>query len=118
MPPVKIPSDQDKELTESRLQRHSKKYCKRGVKEIRGRFKGNHLFLEVVKEAKGGFIGRIFKMGDVRGVGKLARLEFLGPNSWKFLIYKYDMQKYTTHSKFKQGTIEDCVDAAAEAFLK
>ena len=117
MSPVKIPSDDDKKLTFSRLQRHAKKhYLRRGVKEIRGHFKGNHLFLEVVKEAKGGLIGRLFKMGDVRGVGRLARLEYLGPNKWKFLIHDYDVGKYITHKSFREGTVEECLDAAAKAF--
>ena len=88
------------------------------MKEIRAHFKGNALFLEVVKEAKEGLVGRVFKMGTVRGVARLARLEFLGPNKWKFLIYKSDIQKYTNYKGLQEGTIEDCLDAAAEVYLK
>jgi hypothetical protein len=113
LPPPKV-----QEGVLSRLKTHSKKFVgKRGVKEIRAHFQGNHMFLQVVKEAKGGLIGRLFGMGEVRGVGRLARLEYLGPNKWKFLIYKYDTQKYAPYSDLKEGTIEECLDAAARVFL-
>jgi len=113
LPPPKV---QQGALT--RLQAHAKKYVgKRGIKEIRGIIKGNHLFLQVVKEAKGGLIGRMFGMGEVRGVGRLARLEYLGPNKWKFLIYKYETEKYGPYPDLQEGTIEDCLDAAARVYL-
>ena len=113
LPPPKV-----QEITLSRLKTHSKRYVrKKGVKEIRARFKGNHLFLQVVKEAKSGLIGRMFGMGEVRGVGRLARLEYLGPNKWKFLIYKYETEKYAPYSQLKEGSIEECLDAAARVFL-
>jgi len=113
LPPPKV-----QEGTLSRLKNHAKKYQGRGgVKEIRGRFKGNYLFLQVVKEAKGGLIGRMFGMGEVRGVGRMARLEYLGPNKWKFLIYKYETEKYAPYPDLKEGTIEDCLDAAARVYL-
>jgi len=114
LPPPKV-----QEGTLSRLKTHSKKYVskRRGVKEIRANFKGNHLFLQVVKEAKGGLIGRMFGMGEVRGIGRLARLEYLGPNKWKFLIFNYETNKYTPYSQLKEGSIEECLDAAARIFL-
>jgi hypothetical protein len=113
LPPLKV-----QEGVLSRLKTHSKKYTgRRGVKEIRGHFQGNHLFLQVVKEAKSGFIGRMFGMGEVRGVGRLARLEYLGLNKWKFLIYKYETEKYGPYPDLVEGTIEDCLDAAARVYL-
>lgn len=113
LPPPKV-----QEGTLSRLKTHSKKYVgKKGVKEIRARFKGNHLFLQVVKEAKSGLIGRMFGMGEVRGVGKMARLEYLGPNKWKFLIYKHETDKYAPYPNLKEGNVEECLDAAARVFL-
>ncbi len=119
MSPVSIPSDENKKLTLSRLETHAKKHYigRQGVKEIRGHFKGNHLFLEVVKEEKEGLVGRIFKMGSVRGIARLARLEYLGPNKWRFLIYKSDIQKYSNYRDLQEGTIEDCLDAAAKVYL-
>lgn len=113
LPPPKV-----QEGTLSRLKTHSKRYVgKRGVKEIRPRFKGNHLFLQVVKEAKGGLFGRMFGMGEVRGAARLARLEYLGPNKWKFLIFNYQTEKYTPYPQLKEGSIEECLDAAARVFL-
>jgi hypothetical protein len=84
------PSVQDGAMV--RLQAHAKERFvgKNGVKEIRGTFKTNHLFLEVVKEEKGGLVGKMFGGETVRGVGRLARLDYLGPNKWKLLIYKPD----------------------------
>ena len=119
MSPVKIPSPENQKLALSRLQAHAKKRYigRQGVKEIRAHFKGNALFLEVVKEAKEGLVGRVFKMGTVRGVARLARLEFLSPNKWKFLIYKGDIQKYTNHRDLREGTIEECLDVAAKVYL-
>jgi hypothetical protein len=119
MSPQSTISREDQKLTLSRLNRHAKKHYvrKRGVKEIRAHFKGNLLFLEVVKEAKEGLVGRVFRMGTVRGVARLARLEYLGPNKWRFLIYDYDMNKYTTHQNLREGTIEECLDAAGKVYL-
>jgi len=103
-----------------RLKNHAKKRYegKRGVTEIRGHIKGNHLFLEVVKETKEGLIGRIFRMGTVRGIARLARLDYLGPNKWKFLIYKSDKKVFGPYRAFQEGTIEECLDAAADVYLK
>ncbi len=103
-----------------RLKTHAKNNYegRRDVTEVRGHFKGNHLFLEVVKEEKGGLVGRVFKMGSVRGIGRLARLEYLGPNKWKFLIYKPDKKLYGPYPDFSEGTIEECLDAAAAVYLK
>ena len=113
-----LPSPKVQDGTLQRLKAHAKKYQgKRGVKEIRGRFKGNHLFLQVVKEAKGGLFGRMFGMGEVRGFGRLARLEYLGPNKWKFLIYKYETEKYAPYRELQEGSIEQCLDAAAQVYL-
>lgn len=119
MSPVRFPSEQDKQLTLSRLQSHARtRYIgKGGVKEIRGRFKSNALFLEAVKEARSGFVGRMFRIGSVKGIGKLARLEFQGPNKWKFFIYSYENQRYESYKPLREGTIEECLDAAAEVFL-
>ena len=114
-----IPSPEVQEGTLRRLKAHADRHYvkRRGVAEIRGKFRGNHLFLEVVKEAKGGLVGRMFKMGSVRGIGRLARLEYLGPNKWKFLIYKSDREKYGQCPELLEGTIEECLDAAARVYL-
>lgn len=113
-----LPSASTQEGTLRRLKLHAHRFVgRRGIKEIRGRFKGNYLFLQVVKEEKGGLIGRMFGMGTVRGIGRLARLEYLGPNKWKFLIYKYDTEKYAPYSDLHEGTIEECLDAAARVYL-
>ena len=119
MAPVRIPTAENKELALSRLQRHAKKnhLGKRGFKEIRTHFKGNHLFLEGVTEVKSGLAGRIFRMGNVRGVAKLARLEFLGPNKWKLLIYQSEIQKYGPPKSRSEGTVVECLDAVAQAFF-
>jgi len=116
-----IPSPQVQEKTLAHLQAYAKKkhyVGKRGVTEIRGRFRGNHLFLEMVKEARGGFVGKLFNMGSVKGVAKVARLEYLGPSKWKFLHYKHDTKTYAPSRELRQGTIEECLDAAAKIFLK
>ena len=115
-----IPSPRVQEKTLARLKEYArrKRYVgKKGVTEIRGWFKGNHLFLEVVKEAKGGFVGKLFNMGSVKGIGKVARLEYMGPNKWKFLIYRSDTKKYGPYREFSEGTIEQCLDVVAKAFL-
>ena len=113
-----IPNPQVQEGTLKRLKDHaSRHYVRRGVAEIRGKFKGNHLFLEVVKEASGGFVGRLFQMGSVRGIGRLARLEYLGPDKWKFLIFKPDKKQYGPYHELREGTIEQCLDAAAKVYL-
>ena len=119
MAPVRIPTAENKELALSRLQRHAKKnhLGKKGFKEIRTHFKGNHLFLEGVTEVKAGITGRIFRMGTVRGVAKLARMEFLGPDKWKLLIYKSEIQKYGPHKTRSEGTVEECLDAVAQSFF-
>ena len=118
MSPVRIPSAQDRELALSRLRAHAKKYVRRrGVKEIQARPKSNYLYLEVVKEAKAGLVGRMFGTASVRGVGRLARLEFVGPNKWKVLIYDYDIQKYTSQGDLREDTIEECLDAAARVYV-
>lgn len=113
-----LPTPQIQEGALARLKTYSQKYVGRnGIKEIRGIFKGNHLFLQVVKEEKGGLIGRMFGMGSVRGVGRLARLEYLGPNKWKLLIYKHETEKYAPYSDLQEGSIEECMDAVARVFL-
>ena len=102
-----------------RLQAHAKERFvgKNGVKEIRGTFKANHLFLEVVKEEKGGLVGKMFGGETVRGVGRLARLDYLGPDKWKLLIYKPDINKYGPYSHLDEGTIEQCLDAVGDIYL-
>ena len=117
--PVRIPSPQDIDLTEKRLQTHAKKHFigKYGVKEIRARFKNNFMLLEVIKHEKEGLVGKLFKMGSVKTVGKLARLEFQGPNKWKFFIYNYDNNRYESHKSMREGNIEDCLDLAAKVFI-
>ncbi len=57
-------------------------------------------------------------MGTVRGVARLARLDYLGPNKWKFLIYKSDKKVYGPYGALQEGTIEECLDAAADVYLK
>ena len=75
------------------------------------------LFVDAVKEAKGGLVGRLFGMGSVKGVGRLARLEYIGPNKWKLRIFKFDTKKYAPHPRFNEGTLEACVDAAADIYI-
>ena len=119
MPPARFPSPENMELAENRLRAHANK-CYigvNGVTDIRGRFKENYLYLEVVKEKPSGIGGMFLKKNVVRGVGKLARLEFLGPNKWKFLIYDSVTKKYVSYPNFEEGTIEECLDAAARVFL-
>ena len=117
--PVRIPSPQDIDLTEKRLQTHAKKHFvgKYGVKEIRARFKNNFMLLEVIKHQKEGMFGKMFNMGSVKTVGKLARLVFQGPNKWKFFIYNYDNNRYESYKDLREGTIEDCLDLAAKVFI-
>lgn len=113
-----IPPPKVQQETLDRLQTHAKKYVKKkGIKEIRGKFQGNHLFLQVVKEEKGGLAGKLFKMGSVLGIGRLARLDYLGPNKWRFLIYKHDIKKYGQFPHFDKGTVEECLDEAASIYL-
>ena len=114
---MNIPNESDKQLTLNRLDRHKKKYTKRDIKDIRARFKANYMFLEVVKEEKSGLFGKFLGNKNVRGIGKIARLEFLGPNKWKLLIYKYDVNKYAPHPSFAEGTVEECLDATATVFF-
>jgi hypothetical protein len=120
MPAPRTPSPQDQTLALSRVQTHAKqsRYIgKKGVKEIRGHVKGSHLYLEAIKQAKEGLVGRIFKMGSTTGIARLARLEFLGPNKWKFLIYDHESGKYVTYPQLREGTIEECLDAVAKVYL-
>ena len=114
---MQMPSPGAQQTALSALKNHARNYRRRGISEFRGHFKANMLFVEVVKEAKSGLVGRVFGMGNVKGVGRIARLEFLGPNKWKLLIYKYDSKKYGPHPRFNEGTLEACVDAAAEVFI-
>ncbi len=115
MPNRRFPTEQDTELTKSRLQRHALQYIGTGgVVEIRSRLKGEHLYLEVVKQTEKGLFKRV--MGN-KAVAKLARLEYEGPNRWKFLIYDHQIQKYVVHKGFGEGTIEECLDAAAGVYL-
>ena len=114
---MNIPSENDKQMTLKRLNQHKKKYSRKGITDIRVRWKGNYMFLDAVKENKSGLFGNLFGNKTVRGVGKVARLEFLGPNKWKLLIYKLDVNKYGPHPRFNEGTVEQCLDATAEIFF-
>ncbi len=90
---MQMPSPGAQQTAISALKNHAKKYRRRGISGFRGHFKANMLFVEIVKEAKSGLVGRVFGMGNVKGVGRLARLEYLGPNKWKLLIYKFDSRR-------------------------
>ena len=116
--PIRIPTPDNIELTQKRIQTHAKKNFigRRGVKEIRATFKNNFVIIEVVKEAKEGITGRLFGISKLRGVAKLARCEFQGPNKWKFFIYSYENSRYETYKAFREGTIEDCLDTAGKVF--
>ena len=114
---MNIPSENDKQMTLTRLDRHKKKYKRKGISDLRTRWKGNHMFVDVVKEEKTGMFGKFLGTKTVRGVGKAARLEFLGPNKWRLLIYKSNTNKYGPHPNFKEGTVEECLDAAVEFFF-
>lgn len=114
---MNIPSDNDKQLTLARLNRHKENFRGKGITDLRVRWKGNYMFVDVVKEEKSGMFGKFLGENTVRGVGKVARLEFLGPNIWKLLIYKVDINKYGPHPNFNEGTVEQCLDATADIFF-
>tara|TARA_B110000116_G_C16409159_1_gene391001 strand:+ start:252 stop:596 length:345 start_codon:yes stop_codon:yes gene_type:complete len=114
---MNIPSENVKQMTLSRLNRHKKKFKRKGISDLRVRWKGNLLFVDVVKEEKSGMFGKFLGNNTVRGVGKVARLEFMGPNKWKLLIYKVAVKKYGPHPNFKGGTVEQCLDATADVFF-
>ena len=116
---VRIPSPDNLNLAKKRLETHALKYYvgRKGVKEIRAQTKNNFMILEVVKEAREGLVGRLFSMGSVKAVGKMARLEFQGPNKWKFFIYNHDKQRFESYKNLREGTVEQCLDAAAKVFL-
>lgn len=116
---MNLPSPSVQNGTMTRLQAHVKKRFlgKNGVKEIRGIYKANHLFLEVVKEESSGLMGKMFGGGSIRGIGRLARLDYLGPNKWKLLIYKPDINKYGPYSQLAEGSIEECLDAVGDIYL-
>ena len=80
-------------------------------------FKSNALTLEVVKEAKEGVVGRIFKKGSAQGVGKLARMEYLGPDKWKFFMYNYEAHRFETYRELREGTVEECMEAVGKLFF-
>ena len=101
-------------MTLSRLNRHKKKYTRKGISDIRVRWKANYMFVDVVKEEKSGMFGKFLGNKTVRGIGKVARLEFLGPNKWKLLIFKV---KYGPHPNFTEGTVEECLDATVDVFF-
>ena len=115
---MNIPTDNQLQTAVSRLQRHAKglKLRRKGIKEIRTRHNGPYLFLDLVKEEKSGLVGRMFGMGSMRGVAKVGRLEFLGPNKWRPLYYKADTQKYASRREFQNGPIEACVEAVLAVF--
>ena len=112
-------SPEHMEITLHRLQAHARRYYVgiNGITEIRGRFRDNYLFLEVVKEKPPGIGALLFKKQVVRGVGKLARLEYMGPNRWKILLYDSTVNKYVTYPPFREGTIEECLDAVGRVYL-
>jgi len=116
---MNLPSIEVQNGTMHRLNAYAKKRFigKRGIKDVRGTFKANHLFLEVVKEESSGLLGRFMGTATVRGAGRLARLDYLGPNKWKFLIYKADINKYGPYSQFSEGTIEECLEAVGDIYL-
>ena len=114
---MNIPNENDKQLTLIRLNRHKKNFSRKGITDLRVRWKGNYLFVDVVKEEKSGMFGKFLGENTVRGIGKVARLEFVGPNIWKLLIYKVDINKYGPHPNFNEGTVEQCLDATADIFF-
>lgn len=87
------------------------------MRDIRVHYSGNHLYLEAIKQAKGGLVGRIFGMGSTTGIARLARLEFVAGDGWRFLIYDHDSANYTTYQQLPEGTIEECLDAVASVHL-
>ena len=119
MSPVAIPTSQNVDLARKRIERYAKKNLigRNGVKDIRVHFKTNALLVEAVKEAKEGIVGRIFRMGSVRGVGKLARLEYQGPDKWKFFIYSYEAHRYETYRELREGTVEECMAAVGKVYM-
>jgi len=119
MSSTQFPNIENQQLTLNRLKYHAEQHYvgQRGVQEIRGYFRNQYLFLEAVM-ADQGMVGRFFRKATLkRGVGKLARLEYEGPNKWKFLIYKFDVEKYGPHPQFQEGTIEECLDIAARVYI-
>ena len=119
MSPVAIPTPENVDIAKKRIQRYAKKNFigRGGVKDIRIHFKTNALTLEALKIAKEGLVGRIFRMGSVQGVGKLARLEYQGPDKWKFFMYSYENQRYETYHELRQGTVEECLAAVGKLYF-
>ena len=115
---MNIPTEDQKRMTLSRLQRHVEhlKLRRRGV-EIRTNFKGQFLFLEAVQQAKSGLLGRVLGTASLKGVAKIGRLEFLGSNLWRPLIFKSDTNKYGPHSAVSEGTIEECLAGVVKVFF-
>lgn len=119
MPSTQVPNIENQQRTLKRLKYHAEQNYigKRGVQGVRGYFKNQYLFLEAVI-ADRGVAGRFFKKAALRrGVGKLARLEYEGPDKWRFLIYEPDIDKYGPYPQFQEGTIEECLDVAARVYI-
>jgi hypothetical protein len=69
---MNITSDNDKQMTLSRLDRQKGKYKRKGISDLRVRWKGNYMFVDVVKEEKSGMFGKFLGNKTVRGIGKVA----------------------------------------------
>ena len=114
---MQMPSPGAQQTALETLKNHARKYRRRGISEFWGHFKANMLFVYVVKEAKSGLVGKVFGMSNVKGVGRLARLEYLNPDKWKLLIFKFGSKKYGPHPTFKERRIEKYVDATADIYI-
>lgn len=118
MPPERTPSGAEKDRALQQVASYSKKVRRKGgLKEVRGLFRGNLLYLEGVKEAKEGLVGRVFGMSKVRGVAKLARLEYRGNGKWLFLYYDASAQKYRNHPSLREGSLDDCFSTLSRVFF-
>ena len=115
---MNIPTEDQKRMTLSRLQRHVEhlKLRRRGVEIVRIS-KASFSSWRRFQQAKSGLLGRVLGTASLKGVAKIGRLEFLGPNLWRPLIFKSDTNKYGPHSAVSEGTIEECLAGVVKVFF-
>jgi hypothetical protein len=114
----RVPTAADKDKALAQLLTYSKKVRQKGgLKEVRGLFRGNLFYIEGVKEAKEGLIGRVMGMKKVRGIAKLARMEYQGGGKWLFLYYDASDQKYRNHPSMRDGSMDQCLATLTKVFF-
>lgn len=118
MSPERTPSGAEKDKILAQLNTYSRKVRRRGgLKELRGMFRGNLFYIEGVKEAKEGLVGRMFGMSKVRGIARLARMEYRGSGKWLFLYYDASDQKYRNHPSMREGSLDQCFEVLTKVFF-